>query len=420
MAAPHLPDEKLVYLYCSSIFSGANAQIRRLKVVTQRLQEHKASIRTLENNFPLTAIASVVQCLLKDRIFASSTRARRRFPELCQPSEDGEVREATSNVEDVKSEPEAAQGECDGNKGGTPVGVKGPQKGTKLKDTQSDDTYASSEGYTSVANARISRSRQKLPKGFAPEAHRIDLPFRMQHKLLVNVQTLLEECCFNFGKIWLPVEMDAQGWHEAESVELSQWTDRFLGPLIPRPSAIKPIPETILHEVVGETRRLRHAAVHRSPTSANEIVKMLGAAVILAETLNDSDQARTIAEMKRQVELGMKDIMHHNSVLERRLTGQLKDIAHRKAELDSLEGSFRETMAASDRMKRTEIGSALEDVLTDCHPRRRSCICNERPDIDGSEEGDGSEEPLEARSGSCDAYLTTAPDNEGGASGLTN
>ncbi|KAI4117455.1 MAG: hypothetical protein LQ341_007665, partial [Variospora aurantia] len=300
------------------------------------------------------------------RIFESSTRARRRFPDLCQPSKDGEVRQATSNVEDVKKKPEAAQGECDGDKVGTPLRVKGPQKGITPKDMKPDKTHGLSEGYTSVANKRIPKSRQKFPKGFASEAHRIDLPFRTQHKLLVKVQTLLEECCFNFGKIWLPLEMDAQGWHEAESVELTQWTDRFLGPLIPRPPAIKPIPETILHEVVGETRRLRHAAVHRSPLGANEIVKMLGAAVSLAETLGDSDQAGKIAEMKTQVELGMKDIMHHNSILERRLANQLQDIAHRKAELDRLEASFREAMATSDRMKRTEVGSTLEDILTAC------------------------------------------------------
>ncbi|KAL9015641.1 MAG: hypothetical protein Q9185_006965 [Variospora sp. 1 TL-2023] len=364
MVAAQVPDEKLVYLYCSSIFSGANAQIRRLKSVTQRLQKHKASIRTLENDFPLTAIASVVQCLLKDRIFESSTRARRRFPDLCRSSKDGEVKQATSSVEDVKNEPEAVQGECNGGKGGAPLGVKGPQKGITPKDMKPDGTHTLTDGYTGVAKKRIPESRQEFLKGFVSEAHRIDLPFRTQHKLLVKVQTLLEECCFNFGKIWLPVEMDAQGWHEAESVELTQWTDRFLGPLIPRPPAIKPIPETILLEVVGETRRLRHAAVHRSPLSANEIVKMLGAAVNLAETLDDSDQAGKIAEIKTQVELGMKDIMHHNSALERRLTNQLQGIAHRKAELDRLEASFREAMATSDRMKRTEVGSALEDILT--------------------------------------------------------
>ncbi|KAI4265783.1 MAG: hypothetical protein L6R35_007041, partial [Caloplaca aegaea] len=152
MVAAQVPDEKLVYLYCSSIFSGANAQIRRLKVVTQRLQKYKASIRTLENDFPLTAIASVVQCLLKDRIFESSTWARRRFPDLCQPSKDGEIRQATSNVEDVKNDSEAAQDECDGEKGGTPLGVKGPQKGMTPKDMKPDGAHALSEDYTSVAN----------------------------------------------------------------------------------------------------------------------------------------------------------------------------------------------------------------------------------------------------------------------------
>ena len=82
-----IPEESLVYSHCSSIFTGTNAEVRRLKNVRKILVEHKASIRGFIDEFSLDNVSAVAQKLLKERVFEKPRRARRRFPELFEKPE---------------------------------------------------------------------------------------------------------------------------------------------------------------------------------------------------------------------------------------------------------------------------------------------------------------------------------------------
>ena len=109
MAKQRSPDGRLVYLHCSSIFSGANAHVRRVKKVSQLLEKHKASIKILTKEFTLPAVAAVAKELLEEQIFESLPRAKLRYPELFQPSETQEAERAASEAEVIRIEAEAAQ-----------------------------------------------------------------------------------------------------------------------------------------------------------------------------------------------------------------------------------------------------------------------------------------------------------------------
>lgn len=109
MAKSRSPDKRLVYLHCSSIFSGANAQVRRGKKVNQLLEQHKNSIKILTKEFTLPAVAAVAKELLEERIFESLPRAKLSYPELFQPSETQEAERAASEAEVIRIEAEAAQ-----------------------------------------------------------------------------------------------------------------------------------------------------------------------------------------------------------------------------------------------------------------------------------------------------------------------
>lgn len=109
MANQRSPDGRLVYLHCSSIFSGANAQVRKAKKISQLLQKHKASIEILTREFTLPAIAAIAKELLEEHIFESLPRARLRYPELFQPSETREAERAASEAEVLRIEAEGAQ-----------------------------------------------------------------------------------------------------------------------------------------------------------------------------------------------------------------------------------------------------------------------------------------------------------------------
>lgn len=109
MAKQRSPDGRLVYLHCSSIFSGANAQVRRAKKVSQLLEKHKASIKILTKEFTLPSIAAVAKELLEEQIFESPPRAKLRYPELFQTSEAQSAARAASEAEIIRIEDEVAE-----------------------------------------------------------------------------------------------------------------------------------------------------------------------------------------------------------------------------------------------------------------------------------------------------------------------
>ena len=108
MAKQPSPDKRLVYLHCSSIFSGANAKVRKPKTISRLLEQHKGSVKLLTKESTLPAIAAVAKELLDEEIFESLPRAKLRYPELFQPSETQEAERAASEAEVVRIEAEAA------------------------------------------------------------------------------------------------------------------------------------------------------------------------------------------------------------------------------------------------------------------------------------------------------------------------
>jgi len=165
MANQRSPDGRLVYLHCSSIFSGANAQIRRPKKVSQLLEKHKASIKILTKEFTLPAIAAVARELLEKRIFESLPRAKLRYPELFQPSETQEAERAASEAEVVRIEAEAAQDivlTSDDERGDECVDFKESQRRDETKGTFEDEAEALDNVQTSAVELWQVLSGEKL------------------------------------------------------------------------------------------------------------------------------------------------------------------------------------------------------------------------------------------------------------------
>ncbi|KAL9622826.1 MAG: hypothetical protein Q9204_007995, partial [Flavoplaca sp. TL-2023a] len=400
MAKQRSPDGRLVYLHCSSIFSGANAQVRKVKKVSQLLEKHKASIKILTKEFTLPAVAAVAKELLEEQIFESLPRAKLRYPELFQPSETQEAERAASEAEVIRAEAEAAQ---------DIVLTSDDEGGNECLDFEQSEQRAEPEvtpEYKADAEDNVQISAVQLcPQSTTraqhalsiPRLHPVYLPFKTQHTTLVLVQSLLEECCLEFGNTWVPGLMEARKWNEAESIELTEWTKRFVkyARSLP-PSAIQPVPGKSIAEVLFGTSTLRHSAVHRLPTSAAGISKMLSAAITFAEALNDSKRAGKVAEIKAQLETSIEGIVQHQNLLERKLTDQFEDIVRRRAELDDLERSSIEEMLATDKKQRTEIGSAFESFLVGYRQTSNPCTCSYTPSFDGAKADFKAEENMES------------------------
>lgn len=160
--------------------------------------------------------------------------------------------------------------------------------------------------------------------------------------------------------------MAAQGWEEAEAVELNRWVHLFAKYAGDLPdSAIGPVADQGVMPVLSAMTSLRHSAVHRYRTSAPETWNMLDAAVAFAEALKDDQRAATIQKIKSELSVVIQDIEEHQTLLERNLSVQLKDFARRRAEIDELERLAIEDTLTKDKKHRTTAGSAVENFLTD-------------------------------------------------------
>jgi len=420
MAKQRSPDGRLVYLHCASIFSGASGQVRRVKKISQLLEKHKTSIKILTKEFTLPAIAAIAKELLDEQIFESLPRAKLRYPELFQLTETQEAERAASEAEVVRIEAEAAQDivlTSDDEGGDECLDLKQSGQRAEPKETIEDKAKTRDNVQISAVElwqvltggqctrqdrhvANFLDSKQSTTQGHqalsVPRLHPVYLPFKTQHRSLVLVQSLLEESCLEFGNTWVPDLMEARKWHEAESIELTEWTKRFskYAKSLP-PSAIKPIAGKSIAEVLFGTSALRHSAVHRLPTSVAGILNMLHAANSFAEALNDSKRAEKLVEIKTQLEASIEEIVQHQYLLERKLRDQLEDIARRRAELDELERLSIEEMLATDKKQRTEVGSAFESFLIGSQQISSPCACSHTPSFDGAKAESEAEEHIE-------------------------
>lgn len=203
--------------------------------------------------------------------------------------------------------------------------------------------------------------------------------------------------------------MEAQKWHEAESIELTEWTKKFSKSKSVPPSAIKRIAGKSTSEVLFGTSKLRHSAVHRLPCSAAGVLEMLSAAIIFAEALKDSKRAERVMEIRVNLEASIEEIVQHQNLLERKLTDQLEDIARRRAELDEMERSSIEEMLESDKKQRTEVGTAFESFLVDPEEASKPCVCNHTPSFDGRKAESEAEENTESSGIGIPLYASLFP-----------
>lgn len=200
------------------------------------------------------------------------------------------------------------------------------------------------------------------------------LSFKTQHRILTFVQTILEECCLEFGKRWFPEKMEALKWNEAESIELTSWIkafDKHVGRLPSR--ATRPVAGKSLNQVLSETSSLRHSAVHRIPRNVVEIMDMLQAASSFAKTLDDTVRAVQIQEIKEQMATIVDDFVGRQRIQHHKTFHQLEHVARRRTEIDDLERLGLEDLRKHDELLRIEADSAVQNIIAGLQHVPRPC-----------------------------------------------
>ena len=206
---------------------------------------------------------------------------------------------------------------------------------------------------TGDTSAHLSRS--------IPSVYPTYLVYEVQHKLLNKVQALLEQSCYSWAKKWAPGLLEERKWTCAEAVELLEWSKvlpKQFGKL--RSDATTLESGGAFRETLKATHMLRHAAVHRVPTSAKGIEKMLKSASELAKALRDTRTRFKIEHILKDFQEKVTVIELYKNQLENQLDEELRDIQEQRAALDRREKDAKSVMMACDHEHTTKLSWSIE------------------------------------------------------------
>lgn len=189
------------------------------------------------------------------------------------------------------------------------------------------------------------------------------LPYHAQHRILTNVQQVLEECIFEFMRKWLPENLERNGWDCAAAVELTKWTR-------PPFKWTSQIPESAFHptdlkleSILLKVVQIRHTAVHRLPTTARGVCDFVGIAKKLAETLGDSLRTSQLENLHHDLQEKIQILEFNKNVLEENLACQLRNIEAERELLNCREERLRAKTVEDDRENKLMMGLLLEESL---------------------------------------------------------
>lgn len=187
---------------------------------------------------------------------------------------------------------------------------------------------------TSLPNFTLESNNTLPPVYKVPSLFPAYFTYAVQHVILVKVQELLEECCFDFAKRWIPSLLVHTGWETAAAGELSEWPSEIRKYLreIP-PSAIDlPNPRS-LYSIFNDVRSLRNIAVHRSRERAEVVLDLIRKGLLLTKTLKDSPRITQLENILQLATSSLRELESGKNNLEDRIEERLQECQNEKDKL---------------------------------------------------------------------------------------
>ena len=191
-----------------------------------------------------------------------------------------------------------------------------------------------------------------------------NLPFPIQHRLLVKLQAILEEACFTFACHKLPDVLEKNGWKCAEQVQLNQWTEVFLAHQHIF-ATDKVYIGTSLSELFISMTELRHTVVRRVQTRATKIQLFICEAEKFLGLFQNEKYALVIAQLQRKMNPIIKELQKKKILLHNHLQDTLEEIRIARAKLDSQECAAMAFMLEEDAQCQSLAELKLEQVIAE-------------------------------------------------------
>ncbi|KAI1742121.1 hypothetical protein F4680DRAFT_40887 [Xylaria scruposa] len=330
------PDERVVYLALKNVFKGKNAEVRRLTAVRRLITQNQKDpdVSNLINEYNIDIICQIARSLLTEGIFESTLKAKIQFPEVFDVSPAQSAERAASEAEAAINEANAIKGVAQAYSEDMQFDIPPPPPPPPdIAETESVDTFRDPKLPT-VKSARV-----------VPSLFPVYLPLRTQHRILTNVQSILEDICFDYAERVMPEVLKKNKWDCPEAAELNLWSAEFLLRQNDFPDRVEEVrkPLTSLFRSVAD---IRHTAVHRICISAKGLEQFLLNAESFAVLLGDTTRLKSLTELRRNIQQSIEELERNKHVLSSKLKETLKRIAAQRAELDRIE-----EMAISDMMR---------------------------------------------------------------------
>ncbi|RMZ79333.1 hypothetical protein DV737_g3420, partial [Chaetothyriales sp. CBS 132003] len=364
----------LLYLALKNSFKGADAQIRRGKKVREVVQkaQHNIDVRDLIQEHNLDNVCNVAKALLEQEIFKSTLKAKIRFPEVFEISPAQSAERSASEAEAARLEADAIKSASRGQYNDVPVGYSRDVPLFSDKVSGAGRCSLGAMVLASKANVAVDRPeprtsppKQPFPNTSVqvPSLYPVYLPYQTQHRLLLKVQGILENACYNFGSREMKDMIERNGWDCPECVELNIWARTLLD----NQGRFQPVDLDNLgqpfSELTSSIIRIRHTVVHRLRVSANGLEQFLADAEALAQLLHDEHSTRSLARLRRETQISIEELKRNKDLLESRLRSKLKQISDQRIELDRLEHSVVDEMLKADKEYHLLAGSNLDEAI---------------------------------------------------------
>jgi len=157
----------------------------------------------------------------------------------------------------------------------------------------------------------------------------------------------------------MPELLQEKNWECAAAAELTEWTKMFLKGKHPQ-SELPELSEEGGTELLQKVANVRHTAVHRLPTTAKDVCRLLESAVTFAQVLRDDRRAEQLDGLRAELSSKIKAMELNKKVLGDKLASELQAIQKRREELDKREAELIQKTLNDDMDNKILIGQLLE------------------------------------------------------------
>lgn len=190
------------------------------------------------------------------------------------------------------------------------------------------------------------------------------LPFKLQHRILITLQSILENACYDFARKYYPTFLIRKGWDCPEAGELTHWTRGLSGEFRENPTRVVRESEHFPLALKG-IDEIRHSAVHRVPVSGRDIQRLIEKARVFLHMLDASKRMRDhVDEIHEIIERNILIVLDKRRKKEEKLRQELEKLEEWKRILELREvRAIRQAEHEEEsiqRLFRDEVGQALE------------------------------------------------------------